>query len=67
MPSNKGTGGLSSDDLAIIAGIVVVIGDILALWALIKAKQEDEEVPAAAVAAVRGVRESNRKPKGART
>lgn len=37
-----GNGGLSADDLAILAGVVVVIGDILSLWAVIAAKKEDE-------------------------
>lgn len=40
--SGKASSSLSADDVAIIAGIVVVIGDLLALWALLLAKRNDE-------------------------
>lgn len=44
MSKNKtDKGGLTADDLALIAAILVVIGDLVALWAVIAAKKEDEE------------------------
>lgn len=35
--------GLSADDLAFIAAVVVVIGDILGLFAVIAAKRESKD------------------------
>ena len=36
-------GGLSADDIALIAAVLVLLGDGFALWAIIKAKQEKKE------------------------
>ncbi|MCR2803629.1 hypothetical protein [Paenibacillus soyae] len=58
-----GNGGLSADDLAIIAGVVVVIGDILALWAVIQAKREDDAADAEAQANTSAYRGARKKRK----
>ncbi|MDF2835078.1 MAG: hypothetical protein K0Q63_718 [Paenibacillus sp.] len=62
--SGKTTSSLSSDDVAIIAGIVVVIGDLLALWALLLAKREDEgDADEEGLLALISGRKSNKKRK----
>ncbi|MCU6709014.1 hypothetical protein M6D81_09805 [Paenibacillus sp. J5C_2022] len=36
--------GLNAEDLALIAAILVVIGDLVALWAVIAARNENADV-----------------------
>ncbi|MBH5316827.1 hypothetical protein I6N90_03250 [Paenibacillus sp. GSMTC-2017] len=55
--------GLSADDLAIIAAVVVVIGDIIALLAVLAAKNENEKEPEVKVASRKEVRKPQRKAK----
>ncbi|MFD0959317.1 hypothetical protein [Paenibacillus chungangensis] len=42
--NNTDKEGLTADDLALIAAILVVIGDIVALWAVIAARNENVDV-----------------------
>lgn len=42
MAGSGNKGGLSADDLALISAVIVVIGDLIALWAVIAARNEDQ-------------------------
>jgi|GEM_PF-2901838 len=54
----EGLGGLSADDIALIAGVLVIVADVVALWAILKAREEkssEETSSIEAIASLRGI------------